>query len=423
MSSHPEQSLLLSYIDGELPALKLRQVASHVEACGDCRAEVEQLKETIADCVRYRREFIAEAMPEPPRAWADLYEAFARIEQDTPQRTGLLQVVRGKGFPWRWAVGASTVTLAVAGALYFGVGGTSFLKKAPSKTTTIAEPQLLRNGADSGSAPMEVPPRPVVPSRPAANPGLKASVSDELQVLKALHGIGADLGDPLHISLSDRRVLVAGLGVTPARQEQIRAALEALPRVSIEFTDPSAPALPPDIAPSAVPAALADSPSPFQSQLAAQLGGRSELDRFSGQALNWNETLMSHAYALRMLAQQFPDDAALNDSDRASLHALANDHISAMSVPADQFERELAPVLTALGAKKPAAISPADAGTAWQGSAALVFQAASRVEMLSSLLLGVARGEKSKTDLPSELLGAVSDLRIHLEQNQRLLGR
>jgi hypothetical protein len=130
---------------------------------------------------------------------------------------------------------------------------------------------------------------------------------------------------------------------------------------------------------------------------------------------------MEHAFALRSLAQQFPDDAALSESDRALLRQLAADHIAAITVSSDNIERELVPVLNNLGATAPGRRTSSD--SAWQASAIHVFQAASRVEMLSSLLLGVARGEKANVNLPSELLGAVSDLRAHLEQNQRLLGR
>jgi len=39
------------------------------------------------------------------------------------------------------------------------------------------------------------------------------------------------------------------------------------------------------------------------------------------------------------------------------------------------------------------------------------------------VLLGVTPGENAHADLPSELLGAVNDLRADLDQNQRLLGR
>lgn len=419
MSSHPEPSLLLRYIDGELAARKSRQVERHVEACWDCRSQVEELKKTVAECVRYRKEFWAEAMPLPPQAWGDIYTAFARVDRDTPQRTGLLQFLRGMGSPFRLAVGAATAALAIAGALYFS--GTPFTRKAPAPAIPFQEPQLLRNSAGSGAAPLEVPARPAVPSRPAAiDPGPTASISDELQVLRALHGIGADLGDPLHVSLSQGRVLVAGVGVAPERQRQIQTALDSLPGVAVEFSDPMAATVPADGAATAS-SVSSDSQNPFESRLDAELGGRAGVDHFAGQALSWNEDLMAHAHALRALAQQFPSDASLNETDRATLRSLAEDHQAAMEVPLGNFERAINPVLSALGAVARPRNTPL--APTWQASAEQVFQAARNVEMLSSKLLGVARGEKANADSPSELLGAVSDLRAHLEQNRRLLGR
>ena len=420
MSSHPEQPLLLRFIDGELPARKSRQVERHVEACWDCRAEVEALKRTVAECVRYRKEFLAEAMPDTPQPWGDMYAAFARVDRDMPRQASLLRLLRGTGSPLRWAVGAATAALAIAGALYFG--GTPSTKTAPAHPNPVQEPQLLRNSAGSGAALVEVPPRPAVPSRPAAIvPGPTASISDELQVVKALHGIGADLGDPLHVSLSKGRVLVAGVGIAPERQRQIQAALDPLPRVAVEFAEPAPSALPPNAATAAAPRNSSDSPVPFQSRLEAQLGGRGEVDRLAGQVLNWNDSLMSHAYALRSLAQKFPDDVSLNETDRSFLHAIALDHLAAMASSAASLDRAIVPVLTALGATAPS--SEAVPAASWQTSAELAFQAARNVEMLSSKLLGVARGDVANVNLPSELLGAVGELRAGLEQNQRLLGR
>ncbi len=420
---HPEQTALLRLLDGELGARESRLLEHHLEACWECRAELEELKKTVADCMRYRSEFVAQAMPEPPQAWGDIYAGFARIDRNTPQPSGLLQILRGTG-SLRWAVGALTAAVAVAGALYIsGVFGAVAPTKhpAPVSLPSHQEPQLLQPSAGSGAAPSEVPPRPAVPSRPAAiAPGPMASISDELHVLQALHGIGADLGDPLRVSLSNGRVLVAGVGVAPARQRQIRTALDSLPLVNVDFSDPAAPTAPTEAASSSASGA-ADTAPAFQSKLEAQFGGRAALDRFAGQALNWNDTLTSHAYAIRTLTQQFPSDAPLSETDRASLHALVLDHLNAMSVPAGNYEHALVPVLTALGASVSAHSS--ESADNWQTCSEHLFHAARAVEMLSSRLLGVARGEKANQDLPAELLGAVSDLRADLEQDRRLLGR
>jgi hypothetical protein len=50
-----------------------------------------------------------------------------------------------------------------------------------------------------------------------------------------------------------------------------------------------------------------------------------------------------------------------------------------------------------------------------------VFRSSRRVEVLLSLLLGVATGEKPSADLPSTMLVALADLRANLDQCQRLL--
>jgi anti-sigma factor RsiW len=414
MSNHPEHSLLLRYIDGELPGRKTRSVQRHLEACWECRIEVEEFQKTVAECVRYRKQVLAEVLPAPPQEWRDIYREFDRIDAATPRRVF---------FPWRWGMAAATAALAVAGAAYYKVHESASVSTNLAVSSKITEPPI-RSSTESGAVPVEVPPRSAVPSRPAAIvPGPTASISDELQVLSVLHGIGADLGDPVQVSLSDNRVQVTGVGVAPGRRQKILAALEPLPKVALHFSDPPAAPLPNDSGAGQTPAA-SSTPNPFQTRLDAQLGGRGLVDRFTAQILNWNDTAMAHAYALRQLAQQFPADASLNEPDRATLRGLARDHLAAMAAPLANFDSELVPVLTGLGATSSNRAAGADAGqVTWQGSAEHVFQAARRIEMLSSLLLGVAPGESAHADLPSELLGAVNNLRADLDQNQRLLGR
>jgi hypothetical protein len=102
---HPEEGWLLRYIDGELPGRKSRQLERHLEACWQCRTEFEELKKTVADCVKYRHA-VQEHFPAPPQPWRDLGREFDRIdaEQARPSSTWWL----------RWAVPVvATVALAV----------------------------------------------------------------------------------------------------------------------------------------------------------------------------------------------------------------------------------------------------------------------------------------------------------------------
>jgi anti-sigma factor RsiW len=413
MSNHPEQALLLRYIDGELPGRKSRSVQRHLEACWECRTALDELQETVAECVRYRKQVLAEALPAPPQEWPDIYREFDRIDAATPRRVF---------FPWRWGLAAAAAAIAFAGAAYYKIhearlgslGNTNL-----AASSKITEPPI-RNSTESGAVSVEVPPRSAVPSRPAAVvPGPTASISDELLVMSVLHEIGADLGDPVQVSLSDGRVQVSGVGVAPERKQKILTALEPLPNVVRNFSDPSAPP-PPNDAASAQPAVASTASNIFQSRLEAQVGGRGLVDRFTGRVLTWNESAMAHAYALRLLAQKFPTDASMDPKDRATLRGLARDHLVALAPPLADFDRELVPVLTALGATFSRTVSASDT---WQGAAEQVFQAARSIEVLSSLLLGVTPGQNAHDDLPSELLGAVNELRADLDQSQRLLGR
>src|SRR5437870_10280527 len=77
---HPEEDLLLRYLDGELPHRKTRHLRKHLEACWQCRAEVEQLETTVGDCVRYRKAVLSACLPPPPNAWGDLAAEMDRID-------------------------------------------------------------------------------------------------------------------------------------------------------------------------------------------------------------------------------------------------------------------------------------------------------------------------------------------------------
>jgi len=545
-SQHLEDGLALRYLDGELPARKARQVRRHLEACWHCRAEMEALEATVADCMRYRKQVLEAYLPEAPHPWADLSRGFDRIDaelsaapfwkrlghlppslvwsaaavavaalvcavyyqlRETPSvqaamllhkavaaadaqplrprryriRTGTAQVTRTLG-----TAKSVNAPLPPAMAVLFEeahynaddpLSARSFaawrdqLPEKRDEVGTVDNCYQVRTFTDTGDlasatlrlrtedlAPVEgklefrdrnwieltdlselpdqddgspvaisgeSPVRPAVPSRPAAiAPEGSASISDELQVLAALHGIGADLGDPVEVKFSNGRVEVSGVGVSTERQRQIRGLLETMPRVEVAFSDPGAAPAPPQAA--APEPAPVFSPAPkLQTGLEQQLGGRAELERFSSRVLDWNEAAMARAYALRGLAQRFPagSESSMAAEDRRVLRQMAREHIDALAVHIRGMESVLAPVLTGLGGAVPPQPSEPSSVTAWQPASEQVFRSSRRVEVLVSLLLGVASGEKPSADLPGTLLVALKDLRANLEQCQRLLAQ
>ena len=68
-ATHPDDGVLLGYLDGELAAREAHEVERHIEACWPCRTEVEELDKTVAECVRYRKHVLAAHLPPPPKCW------------------------------------------------------------------------------------------------------------------------------------------------------------------------------------------------------------------------------------------------------------------------------------------------------------------------------------------------------------------
>jgi anti-sigma factor RsiW len=272
------------------------------------------------------------------------------------------------------------------------------------------------DGGNPAGPRVEDPMRQAVPSRQAALPsGSSASISEELRVLAALHGIGADLGDPVEVSVGDGRVIVSGIGINAQRQQEIRRALEDIPNVSVQFTDPAASGAAAD---SAADVDASGKATAAQSRLEQQLGGRAEFERFSGQLLDQMDSAMARVYALRSLAQRFPATAAMTPADTARLRDLAREHIRTLSLQVHDLHRTLAPVLVSLGGKT-AQGRPATART-WQTASEEVYRLSRRLEVLLSALMGVTPDPVSG-HIPSEVLSGFADLTVEVDALEQMM--
>ncbi len=552
-SGHPDEGLLLRSLDGELPARKARHVRKHLEACWQCRADLESLEATVADCVRYRKQVLAGFLPEAPNAWQTLDRGFDRVDAELAAAPFWKRLPR-LAPAWQWGVAASAAAaLLIAAVVQFGqapsVQAASLLRKAvaaasarpvpvrhisirmrsglstrrtvggaagnvlplppdihmafqaahyddadplsarafqawrdslPRKTDDVStepaaedphEPcyRIRTQAAEGGLAsatlllrvadltpveskfefrdqnwieftqvteppsqpdgspvatPLEAPLRPVVPSRPAAlAPRPTASISDELQVLAQLHRIGADLGDPVEVNLTDGKVVVSGVGVSPERQRQIHDLLDGDANVEVRFSEPEVAQVMPPVA---APATAGDTANiGIQTRLEKQLGGRADFERFSTRVLDGDDAAMAHAYALRSVAERFPAAAeeSMTAADRAQLHELAREHVAALETQVRVMEGALAPVLAGLGGKAAAAAPTPGAEAPWQQAADDTFRASRRLEVLLSVLLGVTPGQNATADLPSQVLAAFVDLKAGLARCQNLLAQ
>src|SRR2546430_14387814 len=98
---HLEDEQLLRYADGESRARDAAGIRSHLEACWQCREQLEQLQNTVGECVRYRKNILQSHLPPPPAAWNDIYRGFADIDAAAAQvslRKRIARVLRAPAY-------------------------------------------------------------------------------------------------------------------------------------------------------------------------------------------------------------------------------------------------------------------------------------------------------------------------------------
>ena len=520
---HPDEDQLLRYADGELAPRQARKVQAHLQACWQCRTELEELQNTVGECVRYRKNVLAEHLPQPPARWHSLESGFDEIDARLRHRSRLAVLKQTK--TWlpiaaalvlactAWYELRETPSVEAAGLLRRAVAAADRAPQAPhpvrvrsnrpSETRVLlaaahfdsANPLSARSFADwrdqlaskhdevittadrlrirtstpvgelavatislratdlhpveerlefrnqdwieieemnvepiapppaiarSNAPAVAAAPAPAAPERAKDStdsvefrqPAPAATVGDELQVLVALHHLGADLGDPIQVKRAGGQVLVAGVGIDPQRRQQIERALSGSPNVVLRFSDaadsPAAPERPvrSESAAGVDLAALA-------ARIEKQAGGKANYERLSSEVLDASETMMARAFALRRLAEQFPQAAAaqMTPADRTTLHDLYHEHAAALARETAAIEQLLKPVLIPLGGRA-AVADPVHSG-AWQSDTEMLFRTARRAESLLAVMLGVAPGESS--NLPTQVLTSLARLRASAE--------
>jgi hypothetical protein len=254
----------------------------------------------------------------------------------------------------------------------------------------------------------EPPPHALQPVERATGP------AEELQVWAALRRADADLGDPVEVTRSGDRILVSGVGVAPGRQQRIREELGALPRVTVQFSEPDLEAA----EPAAPVESVGGKTGPAQLALEQRLGGRAAFEQFSNEVLQTSEALMSRAHALRRLAQRFPkaleDELSLPERER--LRALREEHAGALLRLAAEMQARVEPALSA-GAVPAAVTSGAHS---WQDATEELFRDARDSEVLLISLLGGVTGENQPPDLPARVLASLARLKARAESYEKL---
>ena len=176
-------------------------------------------------------------------------------------------------------------------------------------------------------------------------PAKAPSAGDEVRVIAALHGIGADLGEPVEVERNGAVIVVRVTGLDEHRHEEMRKALSGLSLVLLQFeavtyNDLKAPT--PDKL-----AAAADRPNPLIADIVNQLGGNVSISDFRDELINAADRAAERAFALRALARRFPQNAtaSLSGEESAMLGGILRDHAGSLTNAIQEIRRMVAPIL------------------------------------------------------------------------------
>jgi anti-sigma factor RsiW len=277
--------------------------------------------------------------------------------------------------------------------------------------STAALPSAVTPAPETHAAPATIPMAPL---------GAAITISGELQVMAALHQIGADLGDPVQVSRSSSEILVSGSGIAAQRRDEIQRALAGLPNVAVRFND-SAPA----VTQPALPAPESTTPADnrqLQARIAEQVGGRANYEQLASQVFDMNEPMMSRVYALRSLEQHFPAplENQLNARDLETLRRLQREHVSALRDQIQALDQALKPVLPGSRRTPEAAFT----NNTWQAATEELFQSARSVEKLLAAMFGASPADSAAQErIPAQLASSLAQFRANVEAYDRLLAR
>lgn len=234
---------------------------------------------------------------------------------------------------------------------------------------------------EMAEAPVPVAEEPAVIEEPPKE--TPAGPDDTLHVLAALNQIGADVGEPIEVSLDPRRrrVVVRAGGVSEERQRQIAQALRPLPRVALELDSPGAGEVP-SRAPAPEPF-TASMPGPLRKQLEDRLGGAAKLQETTDHVLEASAEALARTHALQVLAEKFPPEveARLAANDVELLYTLRQRHVLELTRLVGRIRTELNPLLAASNDR------PAPQPQPWQSGVSALAEAAQQADTLLNRLL------------------------------------
>lgn len=71
-SPHPDSEMLLRLVDEDLSAAERQEVDRHVQGCEECAQQVEALRETLGDYLKFHEAVLKPSLAAPPQEWERL---------------------------------------------------------------------------------------------------------------------------------------------------------------------------------------------------------------------------------------------------------------------------------------------------------------------------------------------------------------
>ncbi|MBI3682050.1 MAG: hypothetical protein HY235_16830 [Acidobacteria bacterium] len=208
---HPAGEQLLRYADGELSSRESEQIRVHLSACWQCRAELEEVEQTINECVRYRKSVLANLFPPPPAPWCDIRGRLTEVDATLGSPSLLERLADSLGVllrsPRRWAAVATTIVLIAVIV--------SELRHTPS----VQAAELLRKAALASESHPQTPRRIQIRTstrRITRIAGASTATAAEREIETSFRSARYDWDDPL-----SAKSFAAWRSQLPARRDSV----------------------------------------------------------------------------------------------------------------------------------------------------------------------------------------------------------
>jgi hypothetical protein len=392
---HLEFEQLLLLVDESAPARSTRAARRHVAGCWKCRYRLDELQDAVREFARYHEKVVLPNLPAPPAPWPDLRRRMEKVDESS-QIPKLWQ--RASEY---FSLPALPVKRLILGFAVLGccvVAFTLAAKKKHAEKPVTKPAEVATPRKDVSAEPLE---RHSTVAPAASRLPKHIAIDPEVQVFLALHDIQADLGDPVEVSRdSSGKIKIAGIGLPPARQAEIRDAVSEIPDLLVTWHDSA------EVGESrlrrAKPIHLEAAQSPLEARLRQFPGGPSDWESYSNRVLDESDAILARAHALGTLEEHFPDSrrARMQPSDLETLDRMSAEHRAALHDHLRRLKALLAPIREILNAPAP------------EPSATRLglLAAAQRMDSIVSVIFGGAATIETPSQLLAGLLQASTDL-------------